>query len=116
MATRTSTTPAVAPRTSVYRTREDFLAALGSAQGLTSGNPEFKAGVRVLVHLSWKGPKGSVGWHKGTNADVVSVAASLGAKPGTPLPEAMTSVLAGLAKVADTPERKAAVKAIQAAI
>lgn len=105
----------VEARTSVYRTREDFLAALGSAKGLTSGNPAFGSAVRVLVHLSWKGPKGSVGWHKGTNADVVANAASHGATAGTPLPAAMTSVLDALEKAADTDARKAAVKALRAA-
>lgn len=113
-----SSTPAavVEARTSVYRTREDFLAALGSAQGLTSGNPEFKAAVRVLVHLSWKGPKGSVGWHKGTNADVVAVAASLGATAGTPLPTAISGVVDAAEKAADTDARKAAVKALRASL
>lgn len=100
------------PRTSVYRTREDFLAAIGAAKGLTSGNPAYGSAVRVLVHLSWKGPKGSVGWHKGTNADVVSNAAAMGAKPGTPMPEAMASVITALHAAADTPARKAAAKAL----
>lgn len=106
---------AAEPRTSVYRTREDFLAALGAAQGLTSGAPAFKSAVRVLVHLSWKGPKGSVGWHKGTNADVVANAASMGATPGTPLPTAIAGVLDVLEAAADTAARKAAVKALRAA-
>lgn len=114
--TRKSATPVVAePRTSVYRTREDFLAALGAAQGLTSGAPAFKAAVRVLVHLSWKGPKGSVGWHKGTNADVVSLAKEMGATPGTPLPTALAGVLDAAEKAADTAARKAAVKGLRAA-
>lgn len=115
MSKSSSSSVVAEPRTSVYRTREDFLAALGAAQGLTSGAPEFKAAVRVLVHLSWKGPKGSVGWHKGTNADVVAVAASLGATAGTPLPAAIGSVLDALEKAADSAARKAAVKALRAA-
>ena len=116
--TRSTSAPASAkaePRTSVYRTREDFLAALGQAQGLTSGAPAFKAAVRVLVHLSWKGPKGSVGWHKGTNADVVAVAKEMGATPGTPLPTAIAGVLDAAEAAADTTARKAAVKALRAA-
>lgn len=119
MSARTSA-PAPKPtapeaRTSVYRTREDFLAALGAAKGLTSGAPAFGSAVRVLVHLSWKGPKGSVGWHKGTNADVVANASALGAIPGTPLPAAITSVLDALEAAADTEARKAAVAALRAA-
>jgi hypothetical protein len=106
---------AAEPRTSVYRTREDFLAALGAAKGLTSGAPAFGSAVRVLVHLSWKGPKGSVGWHKGTNADVVANATAMGAKPGTPMATAIASVLDAAEKAADTAARKAAVKALRAA-
>lgn len=114
--TRTSAPATTEARTSVYRTREDFLAALGAAQGLTSGNPTFKSAVRVLVHLSWKGPKGSVGWHKGTNADVVANASEMGATPGTPLPTAIGGVLDVLEGAADTAARKSAVKALRAAI
>ena len=117
MSTRTAK-PASASkaRTSVYRTREDFLAAIGAAKGLTSGNPAFGSAVRVLVHLSWKGPKASVAWHKGTNADVVSNAADLGATPGTPMATAISGVVDGLEAAADTPARKAAVKAIRASL
>lgn len=111
-----SAAPATEARTSVYRTREDFLAALGAAKGLTSGNPAYGSAVRVLVHLSWKGPKGSVGWHKGTNADVVANASSMGATPGTPLPAAMVSVLEAMNAAADTDARKTAVKALLEAI
>lgn len=110
-----SSAPAEA-RTSVYRTREDFLAALGAAKGLTSGNPKFGAAVRVLVHLSWKGPKGSVGWHKGTNADVVANAAEMGATPGTPMATAIAGVVDALEAVADTDARKAAAKALRDAL
>lgn len=122
MSTRTSAPSTTAPakkaeaRTSVYRTREDFLAALGSAKGLTSGNPAFGSAVRVLVHLSWKGPKGSVGWHKGTNADVVANATSMGAKPGTLLPVAIKGVIDALGKAADTEARKASVAALRASL
>jgi hypothetical protein len=108
--------PVAEARTSVYRTREDFLAALGAAKGLTSGNPAFGSAVRVLVHLSWKGPKGSVGWHKGTNADVVANAAAHGATPGTPLPTAIGGVLDALEAAADTDARKVAVKALRASV
>lgn len=103
------------PRTSVFRTREDFLAALGAAKGLTTGNPAYGSAVRVLVHLSWKGPKGTVGWHKGTNADVVSNATAMGATPGMPLVAAMVEVLAALDEAADTDARKAAAKAVREA-
>lgn len=113
--TRSSAPAKAEPRTSVYRTREDFLAALGAAQGLTSGAPAFRAAVRVLVHLSWKGPKGSVGWHKGTNADVVATAKEMGATPGTPLPTAIAGVLDAAEAAADTAARKAAVKALRTA-
>jgi len=109
-----SSTSSVVVRTSVFRTREDFLAALGAAKGLTSGNPAYGSAVRVLVHLSWKGPKGSVGWHKGTNADIVANATAMGATAGTPLPAAMLSVLDALDKAADTTARKSAAKALRA--
>lgn len=116
---RSSASPAAAPvaevRTSVYRAREDFQAAIGSAQGLTRGAPEFSAAVRVLVHLSWKGPKGSVAWHKGTNPDVVANAAAMGAKSGVLIPEAVKAVLVAAEKAADTDARKAVVKALSAA-
>ena len=111
---KSSAAPVVA-RTSVFRTREDFLAALGAAKGLTSGNPAYGSAVRVLVHLSWKSPKGAVAWHKGTNADVVANASSAGAKPGTPMPAAMLAVLDTLDKVADTDARLAAAKAVRSA-
>ena len=113
--TTTKKTPAQA-RTSVYRTRPDFLAALGQAQGLVSGAPAYKAAVRVLVHLSWRGPKSAVAWHKGTNADVVANAKDMGADAGTPLPDAMAAVLAAADKAADTKERKAAVAALRKAL
>jgi hypothetical protein len=108
-------TPAAEARTSVYRTREDFLAALGTAKGLVSGNPAYGSAVRVLVHLSWKSPAGTVAWHKGTNADMVANAATMGAKPGVKIPEALKGVLAALDKAADTDARKAAVAAIRKA-
>ena len=121
MAARTSKSSSSAPasveaRTSVYRTREDFLAALGAAKGLTSGNPAYGSAVRVLVHLSWKGPKGSVGWHKGTNADVVANASAMGATPGTPMATAIAGVVDALEAAADTDARKAAAKALRDAL
>lgn len=118
MAARTSksSSASVEARTSVYRTREDFLAAIGAAKGLTTGNPAYGSAVRVLVHLSWKGPKASVAWHKGTNADVVANAADMGATPGTPLPTAIAGVVDALEAAADTDARKAAVKAIRASL
>lgn len=103
-------------RTSVYRTREDFLAALGAAKGLTTGNPAYGSAVRVLVHLSWKGPKGSVGWHKNTNADVMANAADMGATPGTPMATAIAGVVDALEAAADTAARKAAAKALRDAL
>src|SRR5262245_13031468 len=106
---------ATEPRATVYRTREDFLAALGAAQGLVSGAPEFRAVVRVLTRLSGRGPKGAVAWHKGTNADVVANAKTYGADAGTPMTDAMDKVLAHAAKVADTDARKKAVAALRAA-
>lgn len=116
MSARTSKSAVAEPRTSVYRTREDFLAAIGAAKGLTTGNPAYGSAVRVLVHLSWKGPKASVAWHKGTNADVVANAADMGATPGTPLPTAIAGVVDALEAAADTDARKAAVKAIRASL
>ena len=119
MAARTSkssSASAAEARTSVYRTREDFLAAIGAAKGLTTGNPAYGSAVRVLAHLSWKGPKASVAWHKGTNADVVANAADMGATPGTPLPTAIAGVVDALEAAADTDARKAAVKAIRASL
>jgi hypothetical protein len=113
MTAKTDKTAAPEARTSVYRTREDYLAAMGAARGLTTGNPAYGTAVKVLTHLAWKGPKGAVGWHKGTNADVVANAAAMGATPGTPLPEAMTRVLDALDAAADTEARKMAAKALR---
>ena len=114
--TSKSSSASVEARTSVYRTREDFLAALGAAKGLTTGNPAYGSAVRVLVHLSWKGPKGSVGWHRGTNADVVANAAAMGANPGTPMATAIAGVVDALEAAADTDARKAAAKALRDAL
>lgn len=116
MSARTAKPVVAEARTSVYRTREDFLAAIGAAKGLTSGNPAYGSAVRVLVHLSWKGPKGSVGWHKGTNADVVANASEMGATPGTPMATAIAGVVDALESAADTSARKAAVKALRASL
>lgn len=102
-------------RTSVYRTREDFAAAMGAVSGLVAGAPEFRAAHRVLVHLSWRSPKGAVAWHNGTNADMVANAKAMGAEVGTPMPEAMLAALDALDKAADTAARKAAAKAVRAA-
>lgn len=113
--TKASSSSAPEARTSVYRTREDFVAAHGAAHGLRIGNPAFAAAVQVLTHLSWRGPKGSVAWNKGTNANMVANAAEMGATPGTPLPTAIAGVLDALEKAADTTARKAAVKALRAA-
>ena len=113
--TSRTATPVVEARTSVYRTREDFIAAHGAAQGLRTGNPAFAAAVQVLTHLSWRGPKGSVAWSKGTNANMVANAAEMGATPGTPMPTAVAGVLDAAEAAADTDARKAAVKALRAA-
>ena len=115
MTAKTTTKTAPEARTSVYRTREDFLAAMGAAKGLTTGNPAFGSAMRVLTHLAWKSPKASVAWHKGTNADVVANAAEMGATPGTPMVTAVAGVLDAAEAAADTPARKAAVKALRAA-
>jgi hypothetical protein len=115
MTAQSSKSAAPEARTSVYRTREDFVAAHGAAHGLRLGNPAFAAAVQVLTHLSWRGPKASVAWNKGTNANMVANAADMGATPGTPLPTAMAGVLDAAEAAADTPARKAAVKALRAA-
>lgn len=112
MTAKTAPAPA---RTSVYRTREDFVAAHGAAHGLRIGNPAYTAAIQVLTHLAWRGPKGAVAWTKGTNANMVANATAMGATVGTPMPEAMLKALDALDKAADTAARKAAAKALRAA-
>jgi hypothetical protein len=100
------------PVATAYRTRPAWLAAMGTATGSATGNPAFRGLLTVAVHLAWRTPTSSVAWHKGTNANVVSVANANGAKVGTPVATALASVLAAAGKAATTPAQVAAVKAL----
>ncbi len=101
-----------APVVSTYRTRPAWLAAMGAATGLATGNPAFRGLLTVATHLAWRGPSSSVAWHKGTNANVVSVANANGAKVGTPVSAAMASVLKAASAAATTAPQRTAVAAL----
>lgn len=111
----TSAPVAKTPAAPAYRTLPEWLAAMGTATGSATGNPAYRSLLQVATHLAWRGPTGSVAWHKGTNANMVAVANDNGASVGTPIAEAMASVLAALTAAAITPEQTAAAAALTAA-
>ena len=103
------------PAAPAYRTLPAWLAAMGTATGAATGNPTYRGLLQVATHLAWRGPQGSVAWHKGTNANMVAVANDNGASVGTPVHEAMSNVLAALAAAATTPAQADAAAALAAA-
>ena len=103
------------PAAPAYRTLPAWLAAMGTASGAALGNPTYKSLLQVATHLAWRGPQGTVAWHKGTNANMVVVANDNGAGVGTPVQAAMASVLAALAAAATTPAQADAAAALAAA-
>ena len=113
--TTTTTTTTKTPAAPAYRTLPAWLAAMGTATGAATGNPTYRGLLQVATHLAWRGPQGTVAWHKGTNANMVAVANENGATVGTPVHEAMASVLAALAAAAATPAQADAAAALAAA-
>ena len=119
MATKTTkttkTTATKGGAAPAYRSLSAWLSAMGTASGAATGNPTYKGLLQVATHLAWRGPQGTVAWHKGTNANMVSVANDNGAGVGTPVQAAMASVLAALAAAATTPAQADAAAALAAA-
>jgi hypothetical protein len=76
----------------VYRSREDFRRALEAAKALAADTADFHRAVRVVTHLSWRGPGDVVSWHKD-----------------------MTCALNAAGATADTDARRDVVKALRAA-
>lgn len=72
-----------------YRNQTSFAEALAAASAHHRSVPTAKAALQVITHLAWRGPNGSVAWHKGTNPTMVAYAKSIGVVPGLPVPEAM---------------------------
>jgi hypothetical protein len=99
----------------VYRSREDFRRALEAAKALAADTADFHRAVRVVTHLSWRGPGDVVSWHKDTSLDMIADAAAMGASEGTPMAVAMTCALNAAGATADTDARRDVVKALRAA-
>ena len=101
-------TPAPKPVATSYRDAAEFDPALKAALSLSKGNPALIDPLRLVRHLAWKTPGGTVGWSKGTTTSVVDYADDIACPVGTPIPEAMSAALAAAEKaVADEPQRKA---------
>lgn len=90
-----------------YRTAEGFNEAVKSLRSLAKGNPALRSIVQLITHLAWRTPQGSVGWAKGTTADVVSTADDLAIGTGTPLPQAMDVALSAAEKEVGEEQRDA---------
>lgn len=93
--------------TTAYRTDEGFIDAQKSLRSLSKGNTALKPLVMLITHLAWKTPGGSVGWTKGTTADVVSTADDLAIGTGTPIPQALEVALTEAEKVLEDSQRDA---------
>lgn len=106
-----TTTEAPAPKVKgepTYRERADFTPALKAAKSLAKGNVDLTQPLQLITHLSWKTPGGSVGWAKGTTANVIAYADDIAAPVGTPIPEAMTAALSAAEKATtDQPQKDA---------
>lgn len=90
-----------------YRTDEGFLDAQKALRSLSKGNGALKPLVMLITHLAWKTPNGTVGWTKGTTADVVSTADDLAIGTGTPIPQAMEVTLTEAEKVLEDSQKDA---------
>lgn len=101
-----------APATPTYREVTDFADLLKSAKSAVKDSPDAKQALQLITHLSWKSPKGTVGWSKGTTADVVAFADDIAAPAGTPVPDAMAAALAVAEKGATEKPAKEAVAAL----
>lgn len=114
-AKKTAETPAAkkteapaAPAKPTYREVEDFTPALKAAKSLAKGNVDLMQPLQLITHLAWKTPGGSVGWAKGTTANVVAYADDIAVPAGTPIPDAMAAALSAADKAAtDKPQKDA---------
>lgn len=88
------------PTTPPYRDAVDFGDALKAAKSTAKDNDDLKQALQLTTHLSWKTPGGTVGWANGTTPKVIEYATDLGIGPGTPIPDAMDSVLGAAEKAA----------------
>lgn len=108
MSKSTATSTAIAVHVKgAYRSNLEWLAAHGAALGLATGNPDYRAAIQIATHLAWRAPGASVGWHTGTNANMVANATKLGVEVGMPVQAAMALVVAALKAAATTPEQAA---------
>ena len=91
-----------------YREVTDFSPALKAAKSLAKGNVDMTQPLQLITHLAWKTPGGSVGWAKGTTANVIAFADDIAVPSGTPIPDAMDAALAVASKAAtDKPQKDA---------
>ena len=93
--------------TTAYRTDEGFLDAQKALRSLSKGNSALKPLVMLITHLAWKTPGGTVGWTKGTTADVIATADDLAIGTGTPVNEAMETALSAAEKEVGDSQREA---------
>lgn len=110
--TTTEAQPAEAPTTTVksitYREVSEFSPALKAARSLAKGNADLTNPLQLITHLAWKTPGSTVGWAKGTTANVVAYADDIAVPSGTPIPVAMEAALSAADKAAtDKPQRDA---------
>ena len=97
-----------APASPTYRENEEFVPALKAAKSLAKGNSDLTQALQLITHLAWKTPGGSVGWAKGTTANVVAYADDIAVPSGTPIPDAMDAALSAASKAAtDKPQKDA---------
>lgn len=88
-----TTAEAEATLAPAYREAEGFKDALKSAVALAKDNPDLKASLQLVRHLSWGTPRSTVSWAAGTTQSVVDTAADLTIADGTPTPEALSIAL-----------------------
>lgn len=99
---------ATEPKGTTYREVADFGPALKSAKSAAKGNVDLTQPLQLIVHLGWKTPGGSVGWAKGTTANVIAYADDIAVPSGTPIPDAMSAALGAAEKAAtDKPQKDA---------
>lgn len=89
-----------------YRMAEGFNEAAKSLRSLSKGT-SLKPLVQLITHLAWKTPRGSVGWTKGTTAEVIDTADDLAIGTGTPINEAMETALSAAEREAGDGQRDA---------
>lgn len=105
-----------APASPTYRENEEFTPALKAAKSLAKGNADLVQSLQLITHLGWKTPGGSVGWAKGTTANVVAFADDIAVPAGTPIPDAMDAALSFATKAATDKPQKDAVSVLSKVI